>query len=490
MGKSSRRVRTLLVVVATVLVIGPRRAGSADANEMEQLRRDLDGLKHRLAEIEALTRQQQEMIRKQDAVIRKLSGQQPPPVAAPTTTAAPAAPTPETKTADEERLQRQVTENIMRRIQPSLLAANKTFPAQFNPAIGLIIDNVFSYSNHDRGNFEFRAAELGLSANVDPFVRGYAIITGAPDGFEVEEAAIVTTSLPYNLTLKGGRFFADFGRLSKFHDHDLPFVNRPIVLDRFVGGESQADGVELSYLVPIPQYLTLTGGAYNKLGAENDRADNAVARDFSKFTYLGRAATFINLTDEHSLDLGTSYAYTPEVASEDSGARHLAGVDLTFRYLPLSQASYRGLIWGTELLYDQEDRPLGGFPAADAALVSPLARGLGFARDLMQPGVAPVAAVAAPLTFRRRDATGAYSYVEARLSRRYYPGFLFDWSQDIDHVTGDTKAYSPYLTVWMSEFQRLRFQYTRLEAPNDHDNQFFLQWTVVLGSHVHGFRDR
>ena len=66
-----------------------------------------------------------------------------------------------------------------------------------------------------------------MSASVDPFARGYAIFNGTNDGIEVEEAAIVTTSLPYNLTVKGGRFFADFGRLSKFHDHDLPFVNRP-----------------------------------------------------------------------------------------------------------------------------------------------------------------------------------------------------------------------------------------------------------------------
>ena len=55
---------------------------------------------------------------------------------------------------------------------------------------------------------------------------------------------------------------------------------------------------------------------------------------------------------------------------------------------------------------------------------------------------------------------------------------------------GDTKAYSPYLTVWASEFQRFRLQYTRLDAPEGNDNQFFLQWTVILGSHVHGFRDR
>ena len=453
--------------LAAVLAMGARRVRAEDV-PIEQLRRELRDMQGQLEKL-------QEQIKKQQQVIDKLSaGQQKAPAAAPP---------PAATAADEERLKRQVTEQVLRRMQPALAAANKTFPSQFNPAIGLILDNVFSYSEKDRGDFEFRAAELGLSASVDPFARGYAIITGSPDGFDVEEAAIVTTSLPYNLTLKGGRFFADFGRLSKFHDHDLPFVNRPIALDRFIGGESQADGVELSYLVPLPQYLTLTAGAYNKLGAENDRVSNTAPRDFSQFTYLGRAATFLNLNDANSIDLGTSYAYTPEVKVDNGASRHLAGIDLTYRYIPLSQASYRGLIWGSEFLYNQEDRPVGGFPAAEPALS--LARGLG-----LPPAAPAVADPPASLVFKRRDAASFYSYLEARLSRRFHPGFLFDWVQDVDHLTGDTKGYSPYLTIWASEFQRFRLQYTRLDAPEGHDNQFFLQWTVILGSHVHGFRDR
>jgi len=50
-----------------------------------------------------------------------------------------------------------------------------------------------------------------------------------------------TTSLPYNLTVKGGAFsLPTLAGSPSFHDHDLPFVNRPVVLDRFVGGESRA----------------------------------------------------------------------------------------------------------------------------------------------------------------------------------------------------------------------------------------------------------
>src|SRR5579875_519301 len=282
MGYTSRPGLLVAAAVVAAATAAPQRALGGD-----DVRRELEELKKQLRALK-------QQIERQQAIIEKLSAGQPPPQTAP----APASPPPAATAAqDEERLKRQVTEQVLRRIQPSLAAANKTFPAQFNPALGFVIDTVGSYSARDRSNFEFRSGEIGISASVDPFARGYAIINGTQSGVAVEEAAIVTTSLPWNLTVKGGRFFADFGRLSKFHDHDLPFVNRPLALDRFVGGESQADGVEVSWLAPLRQYLTLTAGAYNKTGAPNTRVSDAVPRDFSKDTYLGRAATFFNLSD-------------------------------------------------------------------------------------------------------------------------------------------------------------------------------------------------
>jgi hypothetical protein len=464
------------VAIVVAGLLKTRVATAVDQTTVDQLVRELEAMKHRMEKVEKLTQEQQETIRRQNETIRQLTaGRKPAPAgaAAVATRKAPvggaekpAVVAGETElNAHDEALKREVTENIMRRIQPSLVAANKTFPSQFNPAIGFIIDTVGSYQGKQGGsNFEMRSGELGISASVDPFVRGYAIINGTQDGFELEEAAIVTTSLPYNLGLKGGRFFSDFGRLSKFHDHDLPFVNRPHVLDEYVGGESQSDGVEASWLVPIPQYLTLTAGTYNKIGAENERVSNTVPRNFSENTYLGRAATFYSLSDANSIDLGVSGGFTPTVKKDGGANRILSGVDLTYRYTPLSQASYRGLVWGTEVLMNSEDRPVGGFP------------------ENQNPNT--------PLVFQHKNAVGLYSYLEPRLSRRLYPGFLFEWVQDINPGVGETLAYSPYLTFWASEFQRLRFEYTRLESPGLHENEFFLQWTVILGSHVHSFKDR
>src|SRR5215813_12215696 len=256
-----RATRSARWLLGAGLVALSLQSARAEDPSVEDLQRELKAMQRQLQQL-------QENMQKQQELIDKLSKQQAATPAA-TPVAAAAVPTP-----PEEKLKQEITEQVERDIQPALSAANKTFPSQFNPAIGFVIDTVASYQEHGGGNFELRSAELGLSASVDPFARAYAIINGNDDGVDVEEAAIVTTSLPYNLTFKGGRFFADFGRLSKFHDHDLPFVNRPIVLDEYVGGESQANGVELSYLTPLSQYLTITGGWYNKIGADNERVSN------------------------------------------------------------------------------------------------------------------------------------------------------------------------------------------------------------------------
>jgi len=436
-----------VLMIAALLALTPPVARGQGADE--QLRRELDAVKEQLRRVEQQMKQQEELI-------RRLSGERPAAPAPPAVTAprpAPGATAPlPAVTPDVEELKRMILADI----QPQLSAASKTFPSQFNPAIGFIVDTVFSHSRQDKSNFDFRSAEIGISAAIDPFARAYGILNGTRDGVEVEEAAIVTTSLPWNLTVKGGRFFADFGRLSTFHDHDLPFVNRPFVLDQYIGGESQADGVEVNWLVPISHYLSLTAGMYNKVGAENDRVDNGVSRDLSEFTYLVRAATSFSLHDEHTLDVGITDAYTPEVRIADKKGRNLTGIDFIYRYTPLASAGYRGFVWGNELLLNHEWRETG-------------------------PG---------NLDFREQNAFGMYSYVEARLSRRFYPGFLFEYVQDIDNKSLSTKKYSPYLTLWASEFQRLRFQYTHTDAPGRSDDGFFLQWTAIIGSHVHSFRDR
>jgi uncharacterized coiled-coil protein SlyX len=334
-------------------------------------------------------------------------------------------------------------------------------PSALNPAIGMAIDMTAEHRDKAGGDFNFRAAEIGISASIDPYARAYAFFTGSKDDFEVEEAAIVTTSLPWNLQARVGRFFADFGRLAKLHPHEYAFVNTPLSLERTVGGESQADGVELSYLFPTPFFLRGTMGGYNKLGAENERIDNTKARAWSRFTYLGRLQTYFDLSDNHSLELGSSLAFTPSVripSDPQGGNRMLSGVDLTYRYQPLASTLYQGFTVGAEFFGNSER----------------VERGSGF---------------------RRTFAPGGYAYGEAKINREWAAGFLYDNAPSLTSPGKKTIGYSPFITWNLSEFNRLRFQYSYLddnvrEDKSERGNQFFLQWTTVLGSHSHGFRTR
>lgn len=334
-------------------------------------------------------------------------------------------------------------------------------PSILNPAIGLVIDATAEHRAKVGGDFNFRAAELGISASVDPYARAYAFIVGGRDEVEVEEAAIVTTSLPWNLQARAGRFFADFGRLPKFHVHEYPFVNTPLSIERMVGGESRADGVELGYLFPTPFFLRATLGGYNKMGEDNDRVDDSRSRAWSRFTYLSRLHTYFDITNNHSLELGTSLAYTPSVRMpEDTRARprYLSGVDVTYRYQPLGSTLYEGFTLGGEIFTNSER-----LERDDA--------------------------------FERVHAVGGYAFAEARLTRQWAAGFLYDNAPSLESPGRKTHSYSPFVTWNLSEFNRLRLQYSYLadrvrEERSERGHQFFLQWTTVLGAHAHGFRTR
>jgi hypothetical protein len=346
------------------------------------------------------------------------------------------------------------------RVEKSVQAVQGA-PSSFNPAIGVVLDATAEHRAKAGGDFNFRAAELGLSASVDPFARVYSFMTGSKEEFEVEEAAAITTSLPWNLTAKGGRFFADFGRLPKVHPHEYAFVNTPLSIERMVGGETKADGMEVNYLFPTPFFLRATVGGYNKIGEENERLDDTKLRSWNRFTYLGRMHTYFDVTDSHSVELGSSIAYTPSVRlaeGHSAGDRVLSGIDLTYRYQPLDSTVYQGLTVGSEF-----------FANSERFLVDDVSK--------------------------RRMSFGGYSYGELKLNKSWSTGFLFDYAPSIESPGKRTYGYSPFLTWNISEFNRLRFQYSYLddrvrEDSAERGHQFFLQWTTVIGAHTHGFRGR
>jgi hypothetical protein len=514
--------RTLMVLLALAVCLGPVRTALAQDQTLED----------RVKALEQTLKKQEEMIKAQQKLIKDLKAEmerkkpmvaqtkEAPPIAVekpgkPATMAlkktppakveeAQAPPAESTRTA---ALQEEVQE-LKEQVGQVAEAQKQTFLSKLNPSIGFVGETLFNYRSHSSkftyfpspgadirpGGFDVfqRTMELDIAGSVDPFARGYAVLNASADPVTgeadvgVEEAAIVTTSLPWNLTVKAGRFFAEFGRLSYIHDHELPFVFRPLVLDAYIGGESQTDGVQVNWLLPIKHYVSLTLGVGDKFGGTPNNV-----RDFRQFhglNFWSRLSTQFDLTPNLAVEPGISYLFNPNAI--DRGGefflpdynriterrRRVAGIDLTMRYMPLRNNQFKSLTWGTEVLFSDNRY------------------------DVTAPD-------GTQLPHRNIGSYGLYSYLAYRFHRKWTAGFEFQYVQGPQDKHQQVYAYSPYLTWYPSHWNELRLEYTYTQPygnvffPGFQDigpvitsprsyNMVTLQWAWIIGSHAHGWQER
>ena len=397
------------------------------------------------------------------------------------------------QTPAAEQMQQQVQE-LKGQVEQVVEAQRKVLPSEFNPSIGLVGETIFSYRSRgssqtgsDRpGGFDVfqRSVELNAAASVDPFAKAYVVANASADAqtgestFNIEEAAIQTTSLPWNLELKAGRFFGEFGRLSYIHDHELPVVNRPLVLDQYIGGESRTDGAQINWLLPVEHYVSLTLGFGNQFGGDVPPNNVGDYRTPGGWNYWGRLSTYFDLTPDISLEPGISGLWNPK--TQDHGGpfpqpdgntftereRRLVGADLALTWKPLRNNQFQSLTWGTEVLYSDNRY------------------------DVTDPSGNALPSTSVP-------SWGLYSYLAYKFHRQWTTGFLFDWVENLQNNKAKTYAYSPYITWALSHWNQLRLQYT-YTAPNaaaaayglHSDNAVYLQWAWIIGSHAHGWQQR
>src|SRR5437762_4347671 len=136
------------------------------------------------------------------------------------------------------------------------------FALAYSSATDLHNIEVGDHDPQQRG-FNARNTELAFDGAVDPYFEGFANIVFKLDNdneteVEVEEAFMQTTSLPFNLQLKGGQFFAAFGRLNPTHPHTWDFVDTPLVNGLFLGPDGlRGVGAQTSWTLPLPWYSQL-----------------------------------------------------------------------------------------------------------------------------------------------------------------------------------------------------------------------------------------
>ena len=482
------------------LLLSTMIAQAQDATDSEKLNKQLQELQDRFERQqrelrESFEKQQRElresfekMTRDQQAQIELLKKQ----IAATPTNAPPVAPA---ETAEQIK-------ELNEKVDSVVEAQTKTRPNEFNPAIGLVGETIVSYRSKgseatgaDRpGGFDVfqRSVELNVAAAVDPFAKGYVVANASADSqtgeatFGIEEAALQTTSLPWNLELKAGRFFGEFGKLSYIHDHELPFVNRPLALDQYIGGESRTDGGQLNWLLPVPHYVSLTLGTGVGFGGDSPLNNPGTYRALSGLNYFGRLSTYFDLTPNLQLETGLSGLINP--STQDRGGvlvqpdgstltekqRQVAGFDIKLSYVPLQNNQFRRLDWGTEVLYSDSRYLIDPDGSLNPANATP-----GLSGDEFMDRVGSL---------------GLYSYVTYKWHRQWSAGFLFDYVQNAQNHDDETFAYSPYVTWAISHWNQLRLQYTH----TDHtalsglkpDDAIYLQWAWIIGSHAHGWQQR
>ena len=306
---------TAAVVAALAL---PMAAHADDAGaELAALRKDMEALR---AAYEARLQALEQRLRSAEAALAAAPA--PATSAPPTTAAAPvvapaAAPSPAVAQAAAPSP-----------APPSAAAAAGAGANAFNPAVSLILSGLYTNTSKDPAQYAIRGfplpadaqigpgtrgfslaeTELGLAASIDPWLRGAAAIAIAGDNsVEVEEAFVQTTSLGNGLSLKAGRFFSGIGYLNPQHSHTWDFVDSPLAYQAMLGTQFGDDGVQLTWLPPLDQYV--------ELGVEVGRGRSFPGSDTSR-----NGAGMFALTAHAGGDVGASHSWRAGVSMLDAKA--------------------------------------------------------------------------------------------------------------------------------------------------------------------------
>jgi len=312
----------------------------------------------------------------------------------------------------------------------------------FNPdmaVIGNFIGTTGENTVESAPSLEMHEAEVTFQAVVDPYARADVFLSASPDGLEIEEGFLTLTSLPGGLLAKVGKMKEQFGKANTMHAHTLPWVDVPIVMKNFLGGEEGLNdsGLSVSKLLMNPLFfLEATGEVYQgNSGPFQTHERNDVS-------WLGRLRGYRDITEASNLDVGVSFTRGHNDAGPDFTTR-LFGVDATFRYRPLRRAIYRRFMARTELMWSNRGQEMGDV-----------------------------------------DAFGMYASGDYQFARRWFGGVRFDYSERATDASLVDKGPSVVLTYWPSEFSQIRGQYRRTNyAEGVTSNEALFQFLFSIGAH-------
>lgn len=393
---------------------------------------------------------------------------------------------------------------------PAPLPSARVTESTFNPAISLILQGAYARTSRDPDNFVISGfvpsggevgppkrsfglgeSELVMSASIDPYFRGTAIVALTPENeVEVEEAFVQTLALPRGFTLKAGRFFSGIGYQNEIHRHAWDFQDAPLPYKAFLGGRYRHDGVQLKWVAPTPFFLALGGEIGSGESFPGSDQNKNGAGGWALFGHVGG-------------DIGASYAWRAGLSSLRASARNRAYEDIdalgnavtnvfngtarawvvdgVLKWAPHGNATRTNVKLQAEYFRVKQD---GTLTYSDTAQAAP------------QFGV--------PFTdYFRAVQSGWYAQGVYQFMPRWRVGYRYDelryGTVNVGIVTnalGPTAADFPTLARYQptrntamldfspSEFSRFRLQFaTDRSRQGATDNQVFLQYIHSLGAH-------
>ena len=329
--------------------------------------------------------------------------------------------------------------------------------------------------------FTIPNTELTLDGAVDPYFKGFTSIVFKLDengetGVELEEAYVLTSSLPANLQLKLGQFFTEFGRQNPQHPHSWAFVDQPLVLNRMFGPEGlRSQGLRLSWLLPTPFYaeglvsvVNATGGTTSSFRSEESPEihggviDERQVERAADLLVVPRLALSFDFTETQTLLLGASAAFGPN-NSGPSARTEVYGVDVYWKWKPAAaQAGFPFLSVQGEALtrrYEAEQRVF----VDDPTVVFPNE------------------------TLKDR---GAYAQLLWGIKPRIVAGLRGEFARGDDaafvsELRRDRSRVSPNFTWYPTEFSKFRAQYNYDNRDGlGRDHSVWFQFEFLLGAHA------
>ena len=318
-----------------------------------------------------------------------------------------------------------------------------------NPDIG-VIGNFVGTAGRNQINpskpLSLQESEVSLQAVVDPYARADFFLAIGEEGIEVEEGYVTFPTLPGRFSVRAGRMRAAFGRVNTFHNHTLPWIDRPLATFNLMGGSlEEADvgikdsGVSVARTIPFIQgiFLEWTGEVFR-----GDSGSLFKSSRRSDVSTVGHLKAYADLSESANLEIGGSFSR----GHNHTGSQfltHLYGSDVTFRWRPLRRAIYHSFAARTELFWSSRQE----LPAT-------------------------------------QNAFGFYSSIEYQFGRRWFSGLRYDWSERARNAALHDSSASAVLTFWPSEFNQIRGQFRRTRyAEGQTASELLFQFLFTVGAH-------